>query len=81
MSSINNVSSSGGETENYWKELRYIRFKSLLDNVQLLRMSDARWYCIPELALTWNELPLKVSKRYLGTERICCAVDPIPTSL
>ena len=28
ISSINEVSSPGGETENYWKELRYIRFNS-----------------------------------------------------
>ena len=30
MSSINNVSSPGGETENYWKDLRYIRFNTCL---------------------------------------------------
>ena len=27
MLSINKVASPGGETENYWKALRYIRFK------------------------------------------------------
>ena len=29
MSSINKVASPGGETENYWKALRYIRFNQL----------------------------------------------------
>ena len=27
ISSISNVSSPGGETENYWKDLRYVRFR------------------------------------------------------